>query len=151
MPPAARRLALSLVLVLAAASRAEAQHGDPTLFVNARFYLPLGLLAEGGVMLNQLQSEAIAGPAIVLAAGQHGGRVGVGHRMTGMMGMQVMTNGYFARTWYAPIGVPPKQRYLGADLRVGMLFTSVGAGLLVRVAGNDGPRLRLTASVGIGM
>jgi hypothetical protein len=150
MPPTGRHLAL-ILLVAVAASRAEAQHGDPPRFVNARFDLPLGLLAEGGVMLNELQSEAIAGPAIVLAAAQHGGRVGVGYRMTGMMGMQVMTNGFFARTWNAPIGVPPKQGYLGADLRVGMLFTTLGAGALLRVAGNEGPRLRLTASVGIGL
>lgn len=151
MHPAARRLTLSLLLAAAGASRAEAQHGDPTRFVNARLDFPLGLLAEGGVMLNQLQSEAIAGPAVVLAAGQHGGRVGIGHRMTGMMGMQVMTNGFFARTWNDPVGVPARQGYLGADLRLGMLFTTVGAGLLVRVAGNDGPRLRVTASVGVGL
>ena len=143
-----RLLALGLtVAVVATPARAQ----GPMPFINGRLDAPLGLLAETGVLFNTLASEAIQGRALVLAAGQHGGRAGVGYRMSAMMGVQLMTNAFYARTWNAPIGVPSRHGYVGADARFGVLFTTVGAGLLVRVNGSGGAPVRLTASIGVGL
>ena len=146
----AHAFATALTLV-AAAAPARAQRLHPTPVLNFRFDAPLGLLLETGVLFNTLQSEGVAGAALIVGAGQHGGRAGVGYRSTAMMGAQLMAHAFFERTWRDPLGVPPGQGYVGADARVGLLFASIGAGVLVRVSGSDGSPVRLTASVGVGL
>ena len=146
-----RSFALGLLVALGVASPAHAQRVHPMPVLNFRYDVPAGLAGEGGVLFNTMRSEGIAGPAVIVGAGQHAGRVGVGYRETAMMGLQLMAHAFYLRTWRDPIGVPPKQHYLGADARIGMLFTTVGAGVLVRVRGDRGAPVRLTASVGIGL
>ena len=146
------RIAVALLgLSVALASPARAQWVHPMPVFNVRFDSPLKLMAEGGVLFNTMQSEGAAGPALVAGVGQAGGRAGVGYRMTAMMGAQLMANAFYLRTWRDPLGVPPRQGYVGGDVRVGMMFTSVGVGAIVRVSGVRGAPVRLTASVGIGL
>jgi hypothetical protein len=133
------------------AAPARAQRLQPVPVLNFRFDVPLGLMLETGVTFNALQSEGVAGAAVIVGAGQNGGRAGVGYRSTAMMGAQLMAHAFYERTWRDPLGVPPRQGYVGADARVGLLFASVGAGVLVRVSGGEGPPVRLTASIGVGL
>lgn len=72
------------------------------------------------------------------------------HRV-GAMGLNASAQLMWLETARHPVGVPPGQQFIGGEVRGGMMFASVGLGLLVRThAESPGHPLRLTASVGIG-
>lgn len=151
LPTIVRALAAGLPAALVAATPLHAQGRTAVPVANLRFDSPMGLMAEGALVFGRSGADGVVGPAVVAGVGMHGARGGVGYRMTSMMGMQLMANAFFLRTWNDPLGVPPRQGYVGGDVRVGMMLVSVGLGAIVRVSGDRGARMRPTASIGIGL
>jgi hypothetical protein len=145
-------LLAALVVGIGTANVGHAQDTQP--LVGVRLSVPLGLMAEGGMLWKHVdEPEGMFGPAVTAAVGTGGVQLGAGYRLIGMMGMNGAVQALVAHTFGYPAGAPKGQLYVGGEARGGILFGSLGVGLLVRVAGSPprGAPVRLAVSVGVGL
>jgi hypothetical protein len=146
-----------LTVLMLASSVGGAQ--ETQYLLNGRVSTPLGAMIEGGAMLKLTdEPEGFAGPAVTAGAGGGGVQVTAGYRLVGMMGLNGAVHGVLARIrderdpGDASDPDVEKSLYAGAEIRGGILFGSLGLGVLARVSperpGNRA--MRMVASIGIG-